>query len=624
KSVKAREKKIGEQGEADFLEICQDLVQQLITINEQRLKHHIFHLSSAWYTVGHRLISRYQKLKQEQRLLDFTDLEWNTYQLLNHSDNALWIQYKLDQRIDHLLIDEFQDTNPTQWRLILPLLEEFANVEDKSRSVFIVGDEKQSIYGFRRADPRLLKQAGEWLQENLQAKTFPMDKSRRSSPAIMQLLNSLFQIPYFEKRLPGFHEHATYLDNMPGEITLLPLIEKIDPSEQAIYFRNPLAQALPRQDQPYFREGQQIASHITQLIQQQKLIRTDNGQRPITYADIMLLIRSRTHVAEYERAFREARLPYLSNNKGTLFECQEIQDLLALMEVLYTPQNNLALATVLRSPIFQCNNEDLIMLASGEKHATSFQTGQQFVEKNTCSHRLAQAINHLTRWKTLSGHLPIHDLLDLIFHEINIFQQYLKNIPDHYKRRVQANLNQFLSLALEIESGRYPSIGRFIGKIRYMMQNDESPDEASDNSSNEQHHGVVRILTIHASKGLEAPVIFMADTADVKKDANNSYHALIQWPEHEEKPTEFILCPKKNEQTEGIKTLLQNETNKREIEDANLLYVALTRARQALYISGCQSSSKINKPSWYQLIKDHWPALHATLPQNKKTVSEKH
>jgi len=613
KSVKSRAKKIGEDGETEFLTICQDFSTQLLLINELCLKHHNFHLSSAWYTAGDQLITSYQKIKTEQRLLDFVDLEWNTYQLLNHSDNALWVQYKLDQRIDHMLIDEFQDTNPTQWRLILPLLEEFANQPDNSRSVFIVGDEKQSIYSFRRADPRLLNQAGQWLENNLFAKTFPMDKSRRSSTAVMDLLNSLFKSAYFENRLPGFHDHSTFLNEMPGQITLLPIIEKEKSDTEAIYFRNSLEEPLLSDDQPYYREGQQIAEHINHLIRQKTGINSDNGLRPATYSDIMLLVRSRTHVADYEQALREANIPYLSNNKGTLFECQEIQDLMALMDVLYTPYNNLALATALRSPIFQCSNDDLISIVSAitdkNKQSSWFELINQLNEKKSCSENLEYAINCLNRWRTLSGHLPIHDLLDMIFHEADIFNQYEQQIPDHFKHRVHSNLSQFLSLALEIESGRYPSLGRFISKLRSMVQNDDSPDEVL----NESHEGAIRILTIHASKGLEAPIVFLADSADAKSGTNNSYQALIQWPENEEKPTQFLLCPIKNKQAEHIKNLLQINENKSNIEDANLLYVALTRARQALFISGCRTKKQSN-PSWYSLIEDNWPECHLHLP----------
>lgn len=153
KESKAQEKSMGPDGQERFLEIHNLLSEKLITTNAQLAAIRALKTSSAWYLAGQHYLNHFQKLKQEQRTLDFNDLEWQTYLLLNRSNNALWVQYKLDQRIEHLLVDEFQDTNPTQWRLILPLLEEIAASDDeRHRSVFIVGDAKQSIYRFRRAE----------------------------------------------------------------------------------------------------------------------------------------------------------------------------------------------------------------------------------------------------------------------------------------------------------------------------------------------------------------------------------------------------------------------------------------------------------------------------------------
>src|SRR5690606_13100667 len=129
-----------------LLALHEDLSDALLRLHDRRRRLATYELSCAWYRAGARLVAIHQRIKRDRRLLDFNDLEWNTYALLNRGDNAHWVQYKLDQRIDHLLIDEFQDTNPTQWRLLLPLLEELAAGAGRPRSVFLVGDVKQSIY----------------------------------------------------------------------------------------------------------------------------------------------------------------------------------------------------------------------------------------------------------------------------------------------------------------------------------------------------------------------------------------------------------------------------------------------------------------------------------------------
>ena len=251
KESNTAEKSMGAEGQERFRKLHILLSEKLINTNSQLAAIRTMETSSAWYLAGQHYLDHFQKLKKEQRLLDFTDLEWQTYLLLNKSNNALWVQYKLDQRIEHLLIDEFQDTNPTQWRLILPLLEEIAASEDKrQRSVFIVGDEKQSIYRFRRAEPRLFIAAEKWLSNNLQATTCSLSHSWRSSPAIINFINKIFSQDQFNALLPGFIKHETHRKELAGKVILLPLsprevAEKEKNKSAAITLRNPLNEPRP-------------------------------------------------------------------------------------------------------------------------------------------------------------------------------------------------------------------------------------------------------------------------------------------------------------------------------------------------------------------------------------------
>lgn len=615
KTVKTRAKKLTEAGEDEFLGLCLSVCKRLNTAKEIARQQHNYYFNTAWYVAGEALLNHFQQLKLQQRLLDFTDLEWRTFNLLNHSENATWVQYKLDQRIEHLLVDEFQDTNPTQWRLLLPIMQEFVTDTDRLRSVFLVGDEKQSIYSFRRADPKLFITASDWLHENLEAKSFPMDKSRRSASPIMNLLNSVFMSDDFKDTLPGFHTHSTFMENAAGEVHLLPLIEPTEKTEEPIYFRNSITTPLPQEDDTFYREGKQIAQSIIELMQPHHFIERDGKAVNVSYKDIMLLIRSRKHLSSYETALREAGIPYISNNKGTLFDCQEIQDLIALLDVLYTPYNNLSLATVLRSPIFMCSNNALLILAektTAEKNSSWFDILLENSNSDNWPAELSLAAEYLSRWQNNIGQLPIHDMLDRMFFEANIFERYHKAVPEHFRNRVKSNLTQFLSLALDIDSGRYPSLGRFIAKLHSLIQNDASPDETTDTSST----GTVRILTIHASKGLEAPVVFLADAADSKREKSHSYTTLIDWPEEDDKPSTFLICPKKENQIQLVTELLTRQKQKSIIEDANLLYVALTRARQFLYISGCGKGAP-EKLGWYGLLQKHWPTQELAIKESE-------
>jgi len=587
KASQAQAKKMGADGEVHFLALHETLSQAVLTTLDQLAAHETFHACADWYQTGAHLLHHYQRIKTEQRLLDFTDLEWRAYRLLTQSDNALWVQYKLDQRIDHLLVDEFQDTNPTQWHLLLPLLQEMAASHgEKARSVFLVGDAKQSIYRFRRAEPRLFQAAHDWLTQRLDARGFPLHISWRSAPAIMACINALFgEHGPLAGSLRDFTPHDTHHRELWGEVTVLPLIATDADEEthnEVVGLRNPLER--PREialDDRYEREGRQIADTIRHLITTHTLIGPTAGARPVHFGDIMLLVRSRAHVGYYERALRDAGIPYLGAERGTLLESLEVSDMVALLELLITPYNNLSLATVLRSPLFACSDEELLLLAqrgSGNWYQRLHDTATTLASDSP----LARAARQLENWRALAGRIPIHDLLDRIFSEGNVLARYQAAFPEHLRNRAEANLVRFLELALEIDSGRYPSLSHFLYRLGELRENrDEAPDEAPVSGSSER----VRIMTIHAAKGLEAPVVFLADSA-AASGGDKPFRTQVEWPASEARPQQFLLVGKQGQQPQLVRDCLEREKGEEQREAANLLYVAITRARQLLYISG--------------------------------------
>jgi len=551
-----------------------------------------------WYTASQRLLDHYQRIKREQRLLDFADLEWGAYRLLNHADHAHWVQYKLDQRIDHLLVDEFQDTNPTQWRLLLPLLEEIAaGGGERPRSVFLVGDAKQSIYRFRRAEPRLLQTAQEWLQERLDATTCTLDASRRSASAIMTCVNRLFSDggPMAEVMEP-FPHHDTHHTALWGRVELLPLCDRPQAkSEAPEALRNPLTTPRPEEgEDPYRREGAQIAERIRALVGQIPIGAAAEA-RPLRHGDICILVRRRTHVHAYEEALRDAGIPYAGADRGTLLESLEVCDMLDLLRTLITPYDNLALAAVLRSPLFACSDNDLLAL-SGSGHGVWFDRLERIATGSAPPAALARAWKHLSRWHQAAGSLPIHDLLDRIYHETDAIARYEGAFPPHLRDRVRANLTRLIELALEIDQGRYPSLTRFIARLAELRdQKREAPDEAPAGTATDR----VRIMTIHAAKGLEAPVVFLADSAG-HSNQGRPFRALVEWPTNAAAPTAFTLVGKKVQRDPHTRRLLEREAKAEKREEANLFYVALTRARQLLFLSGVQPRG--DALGWYGAV----------------------
>jgi len=608
KESKAQAKSMGDTGQQRFLELHHRICEQIAQALNIRNAMDTLHRTGAWYQAGNALLAHYQQLKTEQRLLDFADLEWQAYQLLNHSDNVQWIQYKLDQRIDHLLIDEFQDTNPTQWRLILPLLEELAANENRhSRSVFLVGDNKQSIYRFRRADPELFVTAQNWLNTQLDATTQPLDTSWRSAEAIMTLVNRVFGEGPLHQQLMQFSIHATHHPQLWGHVEFLPLIAVADDEtgntdetsgELCAPLRNPLqTPRLLKQDQRHLEEGRLVAKKIRHLIDNNTLTGTIDAARPLNYGDIIILLRHRTHAGDYEKALREADIPYIGANRGTLLQSLEVQDLVRLLSLLVTPFNNLGLASVLRSPLFDCSHADLIALAS--------HTDGQWIDRLTTivalenrSNALQRAHTLLSRWRAQVDTLPVHDLLDRIYCEGDVLNRYHSAYPAHLQHRVAANLTRFIELALEIDSGRYPSIGRFVSRLHTLQQQEQdAPDEGSPLQAGFR----VRLMTIHAAKGLEAPVVFLVDSTNVR---NNSvaHQAIVDWPAHAPRPVSFLLTGTKEQQDTFTQNILDQHAKADAREDANLLYVAITRPKQFLFISGCQPR-RGDALGWYGFLQ---------------------
>lgn len=541
----------------------------------------------------------------------FTDLEWYASKLLRDADSGHWVQFKLDQRIDHLLLDEFQDTSPTQWQLLLPLLQEMAaGNSGRPRSVFIVGDIKQSIYGFRRANPELLPQAAAWMQAHLDARQQTLSLSRRSAPAIIEWVNALFA----PGLIPDFPVHGTAVEGW-GRVELAPLIEPdLADEDAADTARNPLLAPRPDPENTRaLREGHLIAQRIQALVNERWEISDKGRRRPMSYGDVLILARSRTHLLALEQALTENKVPFMGAARGTLLDTAEAGDIAALLRFLLSPIRDLDLAHVLRSPIFSISSEELIELA-------------MVARKTSCSWRaalaatghpkLAQAHARLEAWLQLARQLPVHDLLDRIYNEGDLAARYEAALPAAQSQRVRGNLNSFLQLALASDSGRYPSLSGFLKEFSPRKSNKDAPDEAPPPAAQDQ----VRILTVHGAKGLEAPAVFLAQT--ISGNSNNRDAGwIVQWPSNAPRPEVFVLAARKDDRDTFSQSLIDERRAREAAEDMNLLYVAATRARQFLHVSAFRPKKENRQQaSWYALAADAFKRIGTSTAEGEALV----
>ena len=594
-------------------------------------------INAAWFAMSEAMLSHMQKTKESMRVRDFDDLEIGVSQLMADPANAAYLQARLDAKYSHILIDEFQDTNPLQWQILRSWLEGYG--QDGSRpSVFIVGDPKQSIYRFRRADPRLFTSARKFLESTLQAKYLQKNTTRRNADQINQAVNSIFlmdTVPssyVFAKQDTDWkaptesiveHQFAA-----KGEAMLLPLIGRIEQDQAertGSALDNPIEDSgLTVAVQQRYWEGQQVSRLIHHVLATRQVIDKKDGKdywRPARASDFILLVKRRAYLPQFERALREAGLAYDSSRLGGLLNTLEIDDLIALLTVLVSPRHDLPLAQVLRSPIFSFTEQQMQKLSThvgGSQSESQGQTKSSWWDalQSSSEADVQKAARYLERWRGLGETLPVHDLLDLIYQESNLRVSYAVASQNLARAQVLANLDAFLELALNQDGGRYPSLSRFIEEINAMRRgdDDETPDEGDveadleddigevdldSEMSEEDQHKRVRLMTIHGAKGLEAPFVIMLDANHTEWRAPKR-GVLLDWSPEETSPSHLSLYTAKS-LTEKRAAIYQKENEVSENENWNVLYVAMTRAQQGLWISGVQSHIKdgISEKSWY-------------------------
>lgn len=599
-----------------YQECLEKILNTLAQIQQQQLEWDTLQLNQHALLCGSLLIDCYQQQKAELGSLDFNDLEWHLHQLMHSNEHAAYLQTRLDARYKQILIDEFQDTNPLQWGILNAWLEAYG--DDATRpQLFIVGDPKQSIYRFRRAEPKLFATVTRQLQQSHGAVYLRTNQTRRNSRCVVDVLNTV---------LPAhpLYQTQTTLNPEAGGFVLLPQIpaQALEPSkETGDSAQEPLwrdALTTPRPDEARderYQEGLAVATQLHALLPQLQ-VEEGGHKRNAGYADVMILVPRRSHLAEYERALRACGIPFISDRSGGLLNTLEASDFKALLTWLSAPYQNLALAQLLRSPLFDCRDTDLQWLAqqavtfSATTGTTDWwKTLQHLAPHSDISSTLRVAAQQLTDWLQHAGILPVHDLLDRIYHQSQALARYVARNPASAASQIQANLQQFLLLALTLDAGRYPSLPGFLDELEQLERasQQESPDEGVTICAN-----AVRILTVHGAKGLEAPIVVVMDSAASSREEHLG--VLLEWPAEAAQPSHFSLYLSSRRRGLAQQALLAQEEQLEQQENWNLLYVALTRAEQWLLISSTAARNHNTQSNWYQILQTAH-SLSATPPE---------
>lgn len=543
--------------------------------------------------------ANYRREKQERGLLDYDDLIDKTLEMLDRVSSG-WVHYKLDRGVDHVLIDEAQDTSPRQWEIVAHIISEFtsgAGARDGVvRTVFAVGDEKQSIFSFQGAAPREFDLRRRALQRKFEGAGLKFDPvsftySFRSGPEILHAVDQVFREQDIFRSIHavdiGNPIHHALADAGPGQIDLWELAEA-DDRQDIEGWRAPFDGVAATS--PEVKLARRIQAEIKTLVGSGVTTGSRNARRPLRYGDMLVLVRRRGNAFDAViQALKHAGIPVAGADRLKLTEHIAIIDLMNLADALLLPQDDLALAVALKSPLFGLSDDDLFKIAwqrKGSLRATLAERASADGRLRDALWRLEQCERRFARetpfafyaW-LLGGDGGRARILRRLGHEAN------------------DALDEFLELALNYERKAPASLQGFMAWLRTADLEVKRDMEISRDE--------VRVMTVHGAKGLEASVVFLVDTTTSPSDTQRL--KLINLPQGNADPHApgvVVWAGRKAEDPPAVIAARKAMIDDTEDEYRRLLYVAMTRAADRLIVGGClPGNMKSVRPlSWYDLI----------------------
>jgi ATP-dependent helicase/nuclease subunit A len=543
--------------------------------------------------------ANYRREKQDRGLLDYDDLIDKTLAMLERVSSG-WVHYKLDRGVDHVLIDEAQDTSPRQWDIVAHIISEFtagAGARDGvTRTVFAVGDEKQSIFSFQGAAPREFDLRRRELKKKFEDAGLKFDPvsftySFRSGPAILQSVDHVFREQDIYRSIHAVENsypiHHALEDAGPSLIDLWELA-KADDKQEIEGWRAPFEGVSATS--PEVKLARRVQAEIRLLVESGTMTGTASGRRPLRYGDMLVLVRRRGNAFDAViQALKHAGIPVAGADRLKLTEHIAIIDLMNLADALLLSQDDLALAVALKSPLFGLTEDDLFKLAWQRKgslrHALTVQaaTDDHFkgalARLEQCERRFVSETPFAFYAWLLGGDGGRARILRRLGHEAN------------------DALDEFLELALNYERKSPASLQGFLAWLRAADTEVKRDMEISRNE--------VRVMTVHGAKGLESAVVFLVDTATSPSDSQRP--KLIRLPQGNAAPHAqgvVVWAGKKADDPSGVADARQVMLDETEDEYRRLLYVAMTRAADRLIVGGWMPGNmgRVRPSSWYDLI----------------------
>lgn len=585
--------------------------------------------TEAILTFGLKVVEAYAARKKRQAVLDYDDLIEKARALLSRSDMAPWVLYKLDGGIDHMLVDEAQDTSPSQWAIIKAVADEYFSGEgartDQERTLFVVGDEKQSIYSFLKADPEAFEHMRTYFAHKITEadKAYdevPLNVSFRSTPAVLKAVDIVFADDVVRKgvsRMPVHHD--AFRATGAGRVELWPCVRPPQKEEEKAKRGEALDWALPigyeTADDPAADLADKIARQIKQWVEKGHTVydRDLKADRPMAYGDVMILIQKRqAFVYHLVRALKKYDVEVSGVDRMFLTKQLAVMDLLALLQFTLLPEDDLTLATVLRGPLIGASEDDLMALAI-DRDGTLWQS----LKENASYKKWRDYLSHIA---SLADQMPPLQMLVRILSEGCPADDVSgrRAIASRLGPDAEDPIDELLNAAESFGQRHTPSLQSF---IHWLFSTEVQVKREMDQAT-----GCVRIATVHGSKGLEAPVVILPDTFSTP---DRNHLDKILWAHDKATGLELPFYIPRTPRHPLLKKLQDTALTRREEEQRRLLYVAMTRAADRLYIGGYENKvvkekegaevSVGKKGTWYATIANSLKEHHqpeAVLDEN--------
>lgn len=516
-------------------------------------------------TLALAVVEIYRHLKLQHGLADYQDLLDSTHRLLTGDDSS-WVLYRLDAAIEHLLIDEAQDTSIAQWQIMDALTSEFFSGEGASsapRSLFVVGDYKQSIFSFQGAAPEHFNQMGGYFATKAKAAGVRwldrgLHTSFRSSGAVIDVINEILKNPAARKGVSADEvEHMLHRSGHAGRVECWPLVEPVEKGEKLDLWQ---LHEYTEPDNAAMHMAAMVADKISGWLENKRHLA--GYGREVRPGDIMVLVKKRDQLVWLlRRELRQRKVPVAGADRLVLNDDIVAEDLLALAEWLLLPEDDFTLAAVLKSPLAGLDENALFAMCHGRSGSLwdSLRTSNQY----------AETALKLGGWLTAADNIMPYEL----FHQVIATDGVRESFIARFGNAAEEIIDGFLKMALEYEQIEAPSLQGF---VRWMKNSAYEIKREMSSARDE-----VRIITVHSSKGLEAPIVILPDANNTGRDKEKLFWTGddISAPPIWRKSNEFDC--------ETVVKIRAYADEQHEDEQRRLIYVALTRARDELYVGGC-------------------------------------